>query len=331
MLWIKAVCRHTQAPLFALGNNAHTREKMPHSVHVTLSETSLAGLFFIQRYRFLTTPQFARVTGQHYSTAASQLRQFAHTGILGFFGNTRLAGNGKTPKAYYLTRKGYELLCEESEILPEVLGTYKEVKVEARWAPQMYHRLATVDLLIALEIAVRKRAHLAIGQTFLEYRRLKRGNQIISETMDYVDSQATPENKIIPDAAFILENIQSKRRALFFLEVDMATERIISASSLNRQTTLYRKFSQYDRYLKSSRYTQTYKEYGEFPSFTMLFVTLNDTRIENIRQELHSLSEDLSAFYRFTTFDVAIGDILGAIWKSRSLTDTSVYPLVREA
>jgi hypothetical protein len=79
---------------------------MSQSVPVTLSETSLAGLFFIQRYRFLTTPQYARATGLHYSTAAAQLRQFARVGILGFFGNTRLAGNGKTPKAYYLTRRG---------------------------------------------------------------------------------------------------------------------------------------------------------------------------------------------------------------------------------
>src|SRR5215467_8837620 len=110
---------------------------MQQSVHMTLSERSLAGLFFIQRYRFLTTPQFALSTGQHYSTAAAQLRKFEHWSILGFFGNTRLAGNGKTPKAYYLTRKGYDLLCSASGISPEDFGGYKEVKTEAAWAPQM--------------------------------------------------------------------------------------------------------------------------------------------------------------------------------------------------
>jgi hypothetical protein len=61
---------------------------MPQSVHVTLSDVSLFGLLSIYRYRFLTTPQYARATGQHYSTAASQLRQFERTGFLGFFGNT---------------------------------------------------------------------------------------------------------------------------------------------------------------------------------------------------------------------------------------------------
>ena len=154
----------------------------------------------------------------------------------------------------YLTRRGWELLRDESDNSIELVGEYKEVKIEARWAPQMYHRLATVDLLTALEVAVANRPRLSIVQTFLEYKRLKKGNQIINETMDYVDSAETSENKIIPDAAYILENTQTSRRALFFLEVDMATERIIS-SSQKTQTTIRRKYSQYDRYLKSFRYS----------------------------------------------------------------------------
>jgi hypothetical protein len=249
---------------------------------------------------------------------------------LDIFGNTRPGIHGKTPKAYFLTRKGFDLLQEESDIPPELLGGYKEVKVEAAWSPQMYHRLRTVDLLISLELAIRKRAHISLVQIFLEYRRVKRGNQIVHETMDYVDANETGENKIIPDGAFILENIQSKKRALFFLEMDMATERIITSSLGGKQTTLYRKFSQYDRYLKSFRYQATYQPYGEFPSFTMLFVTLHEARIENIRRELLDLPEELSVFYRITTFDAAMRDFLGAIWQSRAFADTTVYPLVRE-
>jgi Replication-relaxation len=194
----------------------------------------------------------------------------------------------------------------------------------------MYHRLATIDLLIALECAVLKRPHLAIVKTFLEYRRVKRGERIVQETTDYVDTTESAETKIIPDAAFVLENRESKARALYFLEMDMATERITSAYTSANQTVLHQKFSQYDRYLKSFRYTNTYQEYGEFRAFTMLFVTLTETRSENVRGELQDLEESLSDYYRFTTFEKAMGDFLGAIWKSRSITDVSVYPLVRE-
>ena len=137
---------------------------------------------------------------------------------------------------------------EECDIPPELLGTYKEVKVEAAWSPQMYHRLRTVDLLLALESAAVKRPHLGLVKTFLEYRRIKRGERIVQETSDYVDTEERPENKIIPDAAYILENRHTKRRALFFLEMDMGTERITTAFVGNKQTVLtfpYRDFSKY--------------------------------------------------------------------------------------
>jgi len=300
------------------------------SVDIALTESLIQGLFSIQRYRFLTINQFARVSGLHHSTAADKLYFLSQVGVLAYFGNTRSAAHGKTPKAYFLTRKGFELLQEECDIPPELLGTYKEVKVESRWSPQMYHRLATVDLLIALESAVLKRAHLAIVKTFLEYRRVKRGERIVPETSDYVDSEESGENKIIPDAAYILENRETKRRALFFLEMDMGTERITTAFVGNKQTVLHQKFSQYDRYLKSFRYTNTYQEYGEFRSFTMLFVTIQDARIENIRGELADLPQELAGYYRLTTFDEAMGDFLGSIWKSRLATDSATYALVRE-
>jgi hypothetical protein len=127
-----------------------------------------------------------------------------------------------------------------------------------------------------------------------------------------------------------LENRETRRQALFFVEMDMGSERITSSYTSNKQTVLHQKFSQYDRYLKSLRYTKTYAEYGEFRSFTLLFVTLHDARIENTRRELQDLPGELSGYYRLTTFDKAMGDFLGAIWKSRSLSDTTTYPLVRE-
>jgi hypothetical protein len=251
-------------------------------------------------------------------------------GLLGFFGNAGLIGHGKTPKVYFLTRKGFDLLLSETDIPAELLGSFKEVKVEAAWSPQMYHRLRTVDLLISLEAAVQKRPQLTIRNTFLEYRRIKQGNKIIHETTDFVDVQETADHKIIPDAAFILENMQTGKRALFFFEMDMSTERITSLLQRNHKATLHHKYSQYDRYLKSFRYTEKYQAYGEFRSFTMLFITLQEARIENIRRELCDLPQPLAGYYRLATFDAAMGDFLGAIWQSRLLSDTTRYPLVRE-
>jgi len=290
------------------------------------------GLFFVQRYRFMTIDQYARAAGLRRATASDQTRYLERLGLLSHFGNTGLAGLGKTPKAYYLTRRGWEILNRETDIPPELIGPYKETKVDARWSPQMFHRLRTVDLLIAAEVAVRARPHLSMVRTFLEYRRVQRpGRHIERETTDYVAKEETAENRIVPDAAFIMENIETKKRGLFLVETDMGTERIVSYITRDDTITLLWKLAQYDRYLASMRYQLKYQDYGKFNAFTLLFVTTSEARIANIQREAGKLGEGMATYYRFATFPKAMDDFLGAIWRSRILIDTNYYPLVREA
>jgi hypothetical protein len=304
--------------------------KTPSDLPFILTPRPLYGLFLMQRYRFLTIDQFARGSDLYRSRAADKLRLFENHGLLGHFGNTRLLGHGKTPKAYFLTRKGYDLLREESGLPEHLLGNFTTVKVEARWSPQMYHRLRTVDLLISLENAVRNRPRLTVVNTLLEYKRVQTGSLFVRETADYVDTIESPENRLVPDAAFILENRETGARALFFLEMDMATERIVSTNLRETHLSLHYKFAQYDRYLTSARYAQKYKEFGDFGYFTMLFVTFGEERIQHIRSEMRDLSTELDDYYRLTTFEKAMNDFLAGNWLSRALSDTAVYPLVRE-
>src|ERR671933_2291415 len=93
----------------------------------TLTEGTILGLFFIQRYRFLTVDQFARAAGLKRETAANQLRLLERCGLLDHFGNTGIPGFGKTPKVYCLTRKGFDVLLKESEIPPELLAVHRDI------------------------------------------------------------------------------------------------------------------------------------------------------------------------------------------------------------
>ena len=288
------------------------------------------GLYYIQRYRFLTIPQFSRVSLLKHRAASDQLRSLERGGFLGHFGNTGMPGYGKTPKAYFLTRKGWELLRRESGIPEELIGTHKEVHVEAKWSPQMYHRLKTVDLMLSAEVAVRQRPALTMVATFIEYKRVKRGMQIMRETTDFVASPATSANRIIPDGAFIIENITTKKRALFFVEMDMGTEQIVSLLIKGHPHTLQHKLVQYDKYLQSLRYRQTYASWGHFDFFTLLFVTIGQGRIDNIRQKLADLSPRYSDYYRFAEYAQATGDFFAPIWKARAVSDTRLYGLVKE-
>jgi Replication-relaxation len=297
---------------------------------LSLTDTAALGLYFIHRYRFLTIEQYARAAGVSRDAASDRLREMERHGFLGHFGNVGIKGYGKVPKAYFLTRKGYELLTRETDIPAELFEPHKDTHVATRWSPKMYHRLRTIDLMIAAEVEIRKRPHLSIVKTFTEYRQVRRGNRVARETSDFVEATETPENRIVPDAGFILENVETGRRGLFFIEMDMATERIITQITQDRRLTVRHKLEQYDRYLTGGRFAQTYAPYGEFRSFSLLFVSLGWERIDNIRAQAGDLPSELAGYYRFTTYAEAMANFLGPIWKSRALSDTQTYPLVRE-
>ena len=95
------------------------------------------------------------------------------------------------------------------------------------------------------------------GIPILEYKRVKREGRVARETTDYGAMPEIAENRIVPDAAFVMENIETKKRGLFFVEMDMATERIVSYITRDSRITLSYKLAQYDRYLQSLRYRQT--------------------------------------------------------------------------
>ena len=80
------------------------RPRKPPPTGLTLSENALVGLYFIQRYRFLTIVQFGRAAGLKPSFSAELLRSLEARGFLGYFGNVGMQGRGKTPKVYYLAR-----------------------------------------------------------------------------------------------------------------------------------------------------------------------------------------------------------------------------------
>jgi|tagenome__1003787_1003787.scaffolds.fasta_scaffold20830259_2 hypothetical protein len=217
-----------------------------------LSAGILTGLYFMHKYRFLTIAQFARVTNFHSDHVAKVLRDFERWGLVGYFGFSAIPGHGKTPKVYFLKRKGWELLQSEIDDR-EIFGSFMEVHIETTWTPQMYHRLKIIDMLIAIELALHTRPHLQMVNVFVEYRMVKRGGVMVRETTDFVADEQVSANKLVPDAVYILENSETQKRAIFFVEMDMGTEQLTSRIPRDARSTVHYKLTQYDRYLKSGR------------------------------------------------------------------------------
>src|SRR5437868_2727366 len=65
---------------------------------LTLTPGTGLGLFFIQRYRFLTITQYARAAALSYDHAAETLRRFELHGLIGYFGHVRIPATERPPR-----------------------------------------------------------------------------------------------------------------------------------------------------------------------------------------------------------------------------------------
>src|SRR3954451_7588851 len=97
---------------------------MPGVKGLSLTSGTLDGLSCMQQYRFLTIPQFAKMTKVSYAYATLVLRTMEQRRIIGYFGYTSIPGQGKTPKVYFLTRRGYDWLLSESDGTEEEIGPF---------------------------------------------------------------------------------------------------------------------------------------------------------------------------------------------------------------
>lgn len=298
--------------------------------NITLSEAGLTALKFIAAYRYLSASQIATITGLRPKSVSEMLLRMERQKLLGSFGNTGIRGYGKTPKVYFLTKTGHSLLADECAHLGEEIEPYRQVNVGSRWSPMMYHRLATLDVMMALERDCASLSSYRLARTFVEYRRENTSGQWRRETTDYVDRLEVPANRIVPDAGFILENVETAKRALFLIEVDCGTERLSTKQPDALAQSFVFKLNQYDRYLASKRVAKRYAPWGEFGAFVLLVITESRARVDNMRRALSAACEARwHRFYRFSTLEEVTANALHSDWLSRDSADTTAYGLIR--
>jgi len=302
------------------------------TAHLTLNDTAVTALRFIHQYRYLTVKQVATVVGLKEKSVSELLLRLARHKLLAWFGNTGTYGYGKTPKVYYLTKTGHRVLSVELEATGEALRAYRAINMNSRWSPKMKHRVATLDVMMALERGVQDRSgEYALAATLLEYRRQKVGGKWGGETVDYVAAPETAATRIVPDAGFVLENVGSGRRKLFLLEVDLGTETIVPGGTRVVGQSFREKIEKYDTYLTGGRFRERYAMLGEFQHFVLLTVTSSENRMANMRRALSDMPASLHQFYRFSKLDVVCTSFFHSSWRGRSSADQAAYSLIKEA
>ncbi len=302
---------------------------MVKSIDLTVTEVTLAALSAILEYRYLSVKQVAVIAGVRDKSASELLLKLERYGALSHFGNSGLYGAGKTPKVYYLTKRGYRLLADEFEAMGRHVAPFKAVNMNSKWSPVMFHRMATLDVMMSLERDLAGlKDYLRVG-TLVEYRQERIGRRWRKETTDYVDDPKVSPDKIVPDAGFVVAHRGTGKRALFLIEVDCGTTQLTSFQPDSDVKTVTDKLAQYDCYLASGRVATRFPTLGSFSGFHVLIITTSDARVANMRKAARNLPANFHPYYRFSTINIVRQKFLHDGWLSRDHADHKTYPLIK--
>jgi hypothetical protein len=270
---------------------------------IALSDKTRAGIRFLADMRLVTIEHFANAS----SISARHAGDFLHAsklkGYLGQAGGIPLGGQGRAPKIYFLTRKGWDNYTESEEIS---LPPFVNARPRTSWSQSMGHRLQTVSIYQALQHSLTKSGSGELSAARFDFRKGEFMGQSAKETMDFISANTDSTARIIPDAAFCLER-QDGRSALVFVECDMGTEAISSQ--------LAEKLQKYCQYYRSGRFADRYSEWGRFRSFIVLLVTSTHHRVGALR--MFGLPQDpgLSQLFLLATHEQAETQPLQKIWQ----------------
>lgn len=280
-----------------------------------ISPVHVKGLVFMSRMNTITAEQFMRETGQSSRHTSDLLRKLYRHKILGRSGGIILDGNGRKPFIYWLTKKGHSYLSDD-EGLANQLGKYRAVQLRNRWPLQMDHRLATIDILQNLKHGLAAE-QAGIKDVALDWQQSKRFGKMRAATTDYVSEHFTEANKLVPDAVISLVHPKHPPM-LIFIECDRGTENIAGAAS----NSIMKKLHAYDRYFRSGRFQETYKDWHDYKGCSLFFVTTTINRIKAIRQKARGLDKGLHDFTLLTTHELLAKSPLDKVWANRDDDDT---------
>ena len=272
----------------------------------------------------------AAITGLRPKSTSEMLLRLERQKLLGFFGNTGIRGYGKTPKVYFLTKGGHATLKDEGEFVGLDVGDYKPINITSRWSPQMYHRLATLDVLLSLERACMGLPEYHLPATFVEYRREKDEGRMGGGNHRFCVGRPHP-GKPHRARCRVRAGKPGKRATRPVPDRGRSRHRTACDATSPRpwRKSFKHKIEQYDRYLKGGKFKARYAPWGQFSHFVLLVITDGAGRVENMRRSLSDLPKEYHQFYRFSTQEAVVENFFHGQWKGRSASDQEDYQLIK--
>ena len=149
---------------------------------------------------------------------------------------------------------------------------------------KLQHHIKLNDLRIIFEKTFKQKDEIRLVDFIPEYSGKIKISTRTNNQSEWKPNSNTYNNngiEIIPDATIVLENTINKKKALFFLELDLGSEQLFSKN--NDQYALFSKIQKYSNYKKQNNYTQFNTLYNySFKGFRVLLIMNKISRIEKI-------------------------------------------------
>ena len=234
------------------------------------NDTHLLGL--IAEYRILTVGQIAILIGRTIRSARHRLADLAGADLIAIDRNAFGGGRGRPEGIVSLTTRGAQALREvqgiDHAVVPGEVGA-----VQVR---QLGHDLLVnwvrLHLRHAALVIPRLRIHFEVpAYALVKLRDERSGN-------GRANSAGQTDFGLIPDGALSITDKEIRKTLLFFLEVDMGTESLTSASP--ETCSVLQKIQAYQSLFRSGAYKR-YEEAWDchLTGFRVLFVTNTYVRL----------------------------------------------------
>ncbi|GGF75901.1 hypothetical protein GCM10011332_32370 [Terasakiella brassicae] len=246
-------------------------------VPFSLTERDIDILRAVNRYRYLQTSQIQRLVFPDNKTkqsTARRLKYLYHAKYLGRIQPYIVPGKGGAEVAYFLDRKGQELLTEMGE---KVSIFKKSHQVKTMF---LQHALDLSEFRLNVELALQNHSVVEMARFICDFEmkghadkatRLKR-YKLYHEVYHPLSKE---RYVVYPDGLMILQGKgeYAKKQRLYFVEIDRGTETL---------STIRKKVIGYNLYQQE----KVQDKFGKFKNFVVLIQTSSQKRAANIRKNL---------------------------------------------
>jgi predicted transcriptional regulator len=255
----------------------------------------------VKDYTYLTTNQIAELLYPSKQKAQTRLLKVYKSGLVKrFVFPVLIVDGGRGEFVYHLTR------------LPKVSFS------------KLAHTIKLNNIRIAFEKGCLNTGTVDLEAFVPEYS-VKSISMALNANMD--DSRVDAKAKhIIPDGVMCLKNRANGKKALFFIELDLGTEKI--KTSTPKEYSLVEKMLVYKEWMKLREYDKYSEKFGySFKGFRVLVIMNSQIRKRKLRNELskHGIKQFI---YLTDCAKIVNGKIFDRIWSRCDFRDEGKYSII---